>query len=237
MNKNSILKVVGVFALVMMLSLAMISKYKGSKNLIKTDALKFKESYESLNGKTNESGKKHISLDIPSNNPVKIVTTKDIIKKLNSKETFAVFFGANWCPWCRAELLPLLKACKDSNIDTLYYVESSDIRNVVEYKDNNFKEIKQGDAGYMELLKRWENSLPDYQIENAKESYGKRIYLPTLVSVVKGQVSQVETGEVEELTDPRGKMSKEIFDKIYNKFKCSLKCVSDNSTTCKKNAC
>ena len=30
------------------------------------------------------------------------------------------------------------------------------------------------------------------------------IYLLQL-SVVKGQVSQVETGEVEELTDPRGK--------------------------------
>ena len=94
-----------------------------------------------------------------------------------------------------------------------------DLEYIQSFKDNNFKEIKQGDAGYMELLKRWKNSLSDYQIENAKESYGKRIYLPTLVSVVKGQVSQVETGEVEELTDPRGKMSKEIFDKIYNKFK------------------
>ena len=88
-----------------------------------SDAIKFKQEYEQLNNKENESGtNKNRSITIPKNNPIIYAKAGDIVKKIQNEETFAVYFGFEECPWCRSVLPNLLKAANDLKIDKIYYV-------------------------------------------------------------------------------------------------------------------
>ena len=64
-----------------------------------TDSYKFKKEYEKLNNQKNESGKTIRKLSIPTNNLIKYSTVKEIVKKIENKETFVVYFGFAECPW------------------------------------------------------------------------------------------------------------------------------------------
>ena len=84
--------------------------------------------------------------------------------------------------------------------------------------------------------------LDDYTLTNEDgeevEVGKKRIYAPNVVSVVSGQAKQLETGISEEQEDPFMDLSKDIKSDMYNKFKCSLKCVMESKNVCtSKNAC
>ena len=64
-----------------------------------SDAYKFKEEYESINGKKNDyNGKKYRKLTIPDDNVFVYATCKDIIEKMDKHETFIVYFGFKECP-------------------------------------------------------------------------------------------------------------------------------------------
>ena len=66
------------------------------------DALKFKEEYEAINGVANSSGKEHRTLSISEDNPFVYVTGEEIVEKIENNETFYVYFGSPYCPWCRS---------------------------------------------------------------------------------------------------------------------------------------
>ena len=65
----------------------------------------------------------------------------------------------------------------------------------------------------------------------------KRIYAPNVIAISNGKAIQLETGISEDLKDPYGKLTKEIKKYAYNKFKCLLKCLEEESITCQKNSC
>ena len=64
---------------------------------INDEHLKFKKDYEKLNGKTTSSNKKYRSITIPEDNPFAFSTVEEVVDKMNNKDTFIVYFGANWC--------------------------------------------------------------------------------------------------------------------------------------------
>ena len=68
----------------------------------KNEGIKFKQNYESLNGKENKYGGTYRSVTIPENNPFVYTTATDIIEKIENNETFYVYFGDELCPWCRS---------------------------------------------------------------------------------------------------------------------------------------
>ena len=211
-------------------------------NKISNEKKKFKEEYESINNKVNEkSGKKNRELSIPKNNPFVYKTASDINKMIDNKETFIVYFGFSDCPWCRSVLEELIEVAKDKKVDTIYYVDVKEIRDVKEVNDN--KEIittKAGDKDYIELIGKIGDILDEYTLTSDDEEISvgeKRIYAPNIVAISKGKAIQLETGISDDLKDPYGKLTDKMKKYSYNKFKCLIDCLEEDSNTCQKNSC
>ena len=206
-----------------------------------TDAYKFKEEYESINNKDNGHGNKYRKLDIPVANPIVYQTTSDIVKRVENKETFIVYFGFKECPWCRSVITELINVAKDKGIDTIYYVDVKDIRDVKEVDENgNINTTKEGDIDYIKLISHFSNVLSDYSLTKDDVKYDtgeKRIYAPNIIVVSNGVAVKMEEGIPESLTDPYSKLTKKQKKEIYNKFKCVMTCYEEEQTTCKKDMC
>lgn len=205
----------------------------------KTDAQKFKEEYESIN---NEEiyGNKARELNIDKDNNIVYKTDQEIVDMIKNKETFVVYFGFAKCPWCRSVLPSLLEVSKDLGLDKLYYVDVSEIRDTLEVNDDNeVVTTKEGSEAYHELLKLLDSVLDDYMLEGKDgeevNAYEKRIFAPNVVSVVKGEAKEKETGIIDELTDPYMEITSDMKKEIYNRFKCVIKCTLDASKTCSIN--
>ena len=84
---------------------------------------KFKEEYESLNGKENKNGKIHRTITIDKDNPFEYASAEKIVKMIEDKKTFYVYFGDPLCPWCRSVLEKFIEVAKKNNIDKVYYVK------------------------------------------------------------------------------------------------------------------
>ena len=209
----------------------------------KTDAMKFKEEYESVNNKVNEHTKKeNRKLNIPKNNPIVYATAEDIVKRIDNKETFIVYFGFAECPWCRSVIEQLLKVAEEKKVEKIYYVDVLNIRDVREIaEDGTITTTTEGSKGYMDLLTRLDSVLADYTLtdENEEEvsAEEKRIYAPNVVAISRGEAIQLETGISPKLTDPYSKLTDNIKKYAYNKFKCLVKCLEEDSATCQKNSC
>ena len=207
-----------------------------------SDAYKFKTEYESINGEKNGSGKEYRSLNITNDNPFVYSSAKEISEKIDNKETFIVYFGFKECPWCRSVLEQLIKAAKDNNVETIYYVDVKDIRDVKEIDENGeVVTTTEGDSSYMKLIEKMAVVLDDYTLTNENEEEietgEKRIYAPNVVAVSRGKAIQLETGISDELTDPYMELTTKIEKYAYNKFKCLITCLEEESTTCQKNSC
>lgn len=208
----------------------------------KTDAVKFKEEYESLNGvKSKKTGKINRSVNISKDNVFVYKKASDIVDAINNKETFAVYFGFSECPWCRSVISTLSEVATDIGIDEIYYVNVSDIRDELEVKNGKVVTKKQGDKSYMKLLKLLDNVLDDYTLtdDNDKEisTSEKRIYAPNVVSVVAGKAIKKDTGISDKQTNPYMKLTAKMEKETYNKFKCVLDCIVETNNTCTKEKC
>ena len=237
MKKRSILVII---ALVLLLIIAGCDYEKKDKT---SDALKFKNEYESINGdKVGNTEYRVRNLTIPEDNPMVYADAIDIITKMDNNDTFVVYFGFSSCPWCRSVLPTLLEVADELDIKKIYYVDVKDIRNQMKVDDNGKVVLeKEGSEGYIGLLNRLDNVLEDYTLDvDGKEiSTGKkRIYAPNVVSIVNGEAKELETGISDKQDDPFMELSDEIKSETYNKFKCSIKCVLENKNSCSsKHAC
>ncbi len=202
-----------------------------------SDSLKFKEEYESLNGVVNDYGKENRKLSIPKNNPFIYKTASEIVDMIDKKESFVVYFGFSSCPWCRSVIPSLIEAASDLNYNAIYYVDVKDIRNTLELDDNNeVSESKKGSESYYKLLEVLSAVLKDYNLTdkdgNTIETGQKRIYAPSVVSIINGKAEELETGISSLQTDPYMELSDEMKSESYNAFKCVIKCVSESKSAC-----
>ena len=214
----------------------------GCFNKEKTDAMKFKEEYESINNEKTDSGKKYRELSIDKNNPFVYSTAEEIVTKIDKKESFIVYFGFKECPWCRSVIEQLIKAAKNQSIETIYYVDVTGIRDVKEIdKDGNIKTTDEGSKAYLELIDKLSNVLDNYTLTNENnetiEVGEKRIYAPNVIAISRGKAIQLETGISDELKDPYSKLTEKMKKYSYNKFKCLIECFEEDSNTCQKNTC
>ena len=200
-----------------------------------SDALKFKKEYESFNGKSNDYFE-YRTLSIDEKNPFIISTDAEIVKMIENKESFIVYFGDPQCPWCRSVIEQAIKSANENNIKKIYYVRFWDgfheelIRDVYELDEKNKPVLKtEGSKSYPKLLEYLDKVLNEYTLKDKKGNTikvgEKRIFLPNFVAVVNGEakelvegISKKQTGFNDELTDELIKDEKKIFDEFFNKY-------------------
>lgn len=205
-------------------------------NNSQTDGIKFKEDYEKLNGKKNDQGKKYREITIDSKNKMVYKTTEEVLNLIDKKKSFVLYFGFDTCPWCRSVVPTLASISKGLNQE-VYYIDVKDIRDTFELDDDNKpKLVKKGSKDYGKLLEKLEPVLEDYTLtdsDNNEIKVGeKRIYAPSIVSVINGKAKELTTGISDKQTDGYMKLTKEMEKDTYNKIKKVLKQVSDKNNTC-----
>lgn len=205
-------------------------------NNSQTDGIKFKEEYEKLNGKKNDQGKKYREITIDSKNKMVYKTTEEVLELIDKKKSFVLYFGFDTCPWCRSVVPTLASISKELNQE-VYYIDVKDIRDTFELDDDNKpKLVKKGSKDYSKLLEKLESVLEDYTLtdsDNNEIKVGeKRIYAPSIVSVIDGKAKELTTGISDKQTDGYMKLTKEMEKDTYNKIKKVLKQVSDKNNTC-----
>ena len=224
-----------IFILILIISTIVYLNYSRS------DSIKFKNEYESINNKLTEDGKQIRKINIPKNNKIIYKTDKELVEMINNKESFVVYFGFAKCPWCRSMVPTLLEVVNDLKMEKIYYVDIFNIRDKIELTNNNeLKKVNKGTKDYNKLLKLLDPVLEEYTITDNTgkkiDTKEKRIYAPNIVVIVNGKAKKLETGISDKLTDPYMKIDKEIKQDSYNKIKCALKCIEEENT-CKKNIC
>lgn len=204
----------------------------------KSDALKFKEAYETLNGTENSVGKEHRTVTIKEDNPFLYATAEEILEKIQNKETFYVYFGSPLCPWCRSVIEAAIQMAKAQGVEKIYYVDIWDenggeiLRDKFVFKENQLEQTVVGTDAYYGLLEAFDSLLEDYTVTdpngNKVSMNEKRIYAPSFIFVQDGEALRLVTGMSSKQTDSRGELTDEIKaeeeDIFYDFFKEDCGC-------------
>lgn len=237
MKKKNYIIITAILIIIVIAILIFIN----NKKAMATDAYKFKKEYELLNGKKNDYKKTIRTLTISKDNPIKYSNAKEIVEKMNKKESFIVYFGFAECPWCRSIVENLITAAKNKNIDTVYYVDVENIRDIKEIKDKEIITKKEGTNDYYKLLEKLDNVLSEYTLEDSEENEikvgEKRIYAPNIVAVVNGKAEELTDGTSEKETDPYMKLTKAMNQESIKKIECIMKCLEKSNVCTTKTSC
>ena len=99
------------------------------KEVVLSDAEKFKQEFESYNGANYSGGYdgELIEVSIPKDNPFVYKTPKEIVDIMHNEDCY-VLFGYATDPVTRKSIEVLLDALNERNIDTVYYVDIKDTK-------------------------------------------------------------------------------------------------------------
>jgi thiol-disulfide isomerase/thioredoxin len=226
-----------ILAVVLAALLLTLSLLKMPGKITNKDAIKFKEEYENLNGKTNEnSKKKYRTVKIDSKNKIVYSNAKEVLKMMEEKKSFVVYFGFDSCPWCRSVVENVSKISKELDED-IYYVDVKEIRDVYELDDENKPELtKEGDKNYLKLIKKLDSVLKEYTLttddDNEVKVGEKRIYAPNIVSIIDGSAKELTTGLSDKQTDGYITLTDEMKQESYKKIKKIVQEVVNHNNTC-----
>ena len=226
-----------ILAVVLAALLLTLSLLKMPGKITNKDVIKFKEEYENLNGKTNEnSKKKYRTVKIDSKNKIVYSNAKEVLKMMEEKKSFVVYFGFDSCPWCRSVVENVSKISKELDED-IYYVDVKEIRDVYELDDENKPELtKEGDKNYLKLIKKLDSVLKEYTLttddDNEVKVGEKRIYAPNIVSIIDGSAKELTTGLSDKQTDGYMNLTDEMKQESYKKIKKVVQEVVNHNNTC-----
>ena len=200
------------------------------------DAARFKTEYESLN-KTEDNKYREVSINVK--NPFYYATVEQIVEKMDKEETFMVYFGANWCPWCRSIIENVIAKAAEMGITKIYYVDvrpdndqEKEIRDVYDLDENGKVYLKHaGTDGYHDFINRAASVLVDYNhgkvttLDGTEFAGAKRVGAPNYVLVRKGVaieritgVSSYQSSPMAELTDEINEDVKKIFTRFFQDY-------------------
>lgn len=196
------------------------------------DAAKFKEDYESLNGKETSYGTINRSVEIDEDNPFVYVTAAELVEKIENDESFYVYFGSNKCPWCRSVIEKAIEMAEENEIKIVYYVDiwDEDGNEILrdKYVINDKGKLEQtikGTDEYYRLLELLDEVLDDYVLENKKgkkfDTKEKRIFAPNFIYVSGGDAKVMVTGVSEKQKNASDELTDEILEDqggVFNEF-------------------
>ena len=204
----------------------------GREDELRADEKKFKEEYESINGK--KRGESTIMpISIADHNRMKYIDSDEVIRILEGKSG-VIYFGFPQCPWCRNIVPVLIDAGEEADLDVIYYANLSSERDKKERKDGEIVTIEEGSQKYKKIIQHLREHLGVY--EGLEDDTIFRLYFPTVLFVKNGKVESVHIGTVDSHKDPykaltskQEKELKNIYRKGITKVQ-SLTC--DTNKTC-----
>lgn len=207
MKKNVIiLSVIVVIALVIAILFFLLNN-KGM-----SDGERFKQEYEELNDS-------HLEVNIDSDNMIKYIGLEEAIDIIKN-DTGVIYFGYPSCPWCRNAVPVLLDAASSTSLDTIYYVNAYNIRDVKEIDDGNIVTTNEGDRLYDDLLEVLDDILDPYTLtlDNGEviDLGEKRLYVPMVLFVKDGEVVSYHLSTVDSQEDPSISLNDSQRDELYN---------------------
>ena len=208
MKKNIIiLSIIVVIALVIAILFFLLNN-KGM-----SDGERFKQEYEELNDS-------HLEVNIDSDNMIKYIGLEEAIDIIKN-DTGVIYFGYPSCPWCRNAVPVLLDAASSTSLDTIYYVNAYNIRDVKEIDvDGNIVTTNEGDRLYDDLLKVLDDILDPYTLtlDNGEviDLGEKRLYVPMVLFVKDGEVVSYHLSTVDSQEDPSISLNDSQRDELYN---------------------
>lgn len=173
----------------------------------------FKQEYEKLNGVKNKDGNEYLSVSIPKENIIQYASYEKIFQILKDQSGI-IYFGFPECPWCRTLIPVLLDAADEVGIDTIYYLNAVNDRDIKKLDENGkIVEEKKATENYQKLLKKLDSVLESYEGLNNPDI--KRLYFPTVLFVKEGKIIDIHIGTIASQED--------AFQKLSNEDKESLK--------------
>ncbi len=222
-KKNKI--TLAVLIIIFILAIIYLVVINSNKELNRSDALKFKEEYESINTQKDEEGNyKYKSLSISDNNNVKYSDANEVIDVLKNGGTAVIYFGFPECPWCRTMISPFLDVASEFKNNKILYFNAKPIRDTKHLDENgNIITDKEGTEEYKEIVSLLYDYLGPY--EGLNDNTVKRLYFPTVVFVKSGEVIGIHIGTVDSQEDVKVPLDdnqlnelKQIFRDNFNKL-------------------
>lgn len=215
--------------LVITVTLVMIT----SCGVKETDAIKFKEEYEKLNGEVTSSNKSYPTVDVSEENIVKYATIDEIIDIIKNG-TGVIYLGYPECPWCRNTVPALFEAADSTPLDTIYYLNMHDVRDTLVIDANgSIATEKEGEEKYKDLLEALDSILDNYTLTdsngNSVDTGEKRIYVPLVVFVKNGVIVDYQDETVPTQTDPYIPLTEEEKNQLINIYIEKINKVADSS--------
>ena len=204
MKKSSMI----IIAIVTVFAIFIGYKYfSNDKDVTNKDAIEFKKEYEKLNNRVNTfNNKVYPEVNISKENVIKYSSYDEILEIVKGG-TGVIYLGYPECPWCRNLVPTMLLAANEVEIDTIYYLNIKEDRDVLMLNDN--KQIvtqKEGTKQYYELVEALSSILDDYVLTNSDgeevNTGKKRIYVPIVIFVKEGKIIGKHLDTVESQKDP-----------------------------------
>lgn len=200
--------------LVLLLCLFLVGCSSKPIDIEKSDAIEFKEIYESLNGQSDEDGIAYTTIEISEDNPMIISSNEEILEVLDNSGI--ILFAFPECPWCRLCLPVVLDAAKNNGIGKIYYLNNLNERNKYEVIDNQLVETEKGTEEYYQILEKLGDKATGYYFEDFDNETIKRVYFPTVVVIKNGEVLLLQSSCMDSHTDPYIPFTSEEYQELYN---------------------
>lgn len=232
-QKLLIFIVAGLMTLAVLLGILAVQN-KDENPVLKSDALRFKEEYEALNGTMNETNKMNYPVvEINESNPFVYKTDDEIVEMLDHG-TGVIYFGFANCPWCRSAIPLLLKASESTSLGEINYVDISNIRDRLTLDENNQVVVeKEGTNGYKEILKRLDSVLEKYYLtdKNGKkvDTKEKRLFAPTVIAVKDGKILDVHVDTVKTQTNGYASLNEKEQEDLFQIYQKMILKLLDSS--------
>ena len=235
--RGSILLIVGLISLFCVIYFNFIKNdtnpFKDSNKI--SDALKFKQEYESLNNIIDSDGEnQYVNINIDEDNPVVYKSSKEIVEILDNG-TGIIYLGFSKCPWCRNAIQVLIDAAEESELDELYYLDIYDMRNELALEDGKIITKKEGTTDYLKMVELLNDFLSPY--DGLEDESIKRIYAPTVVFVKDGNILGIHEGTVESHTNAKESLNETQYSELKNIYLDGISKVYENVVCTDGNSC
>lgn len=169
----------------------------------KSDAQKFKEEYEKINGGKTSDNETYNELNIDENNPMVYISLEELVDIINTENEAYVYISSSFCPYCRATVETLLNVVKDLNINKIYYYDDTK-QNPSDQYDN--------------MLEKLEKKGVNFINKDGQRKWGVPLVLKAkngqVISETRGTSYQLNEGQskYDSLTE---KQKKQVYDRYY----------------------